>query len=95
MFELSPYKANPSILDTNVIKAEAYFSSAMSVNKRSRASAKTLPITPDVVIFYDGISSVRRGKYISLKYSFSNTKSTPKSMESYFSKTSLKFNPTF
>ncbi|KAH0725352.1 hypothetical protein KY284_001217 [Solanum tuberosum] len=100
--ESYPPIANPSISGVRVPQtrqkrrqAEADLASAMEASKRTRASTRTLPTTPDIAISDDDIvlSRVRRGKYIPLKSSCSKPMPTPKAMKSYFSKPSLKFVP--
>ncbi|WMV09254.1 hypothetical protein MTR67_002639 [Solanum verrucosum] len=93
---------NPSISGVRVPQtrqkrhqAEADLASAMEASKRTHASTRTLPTTPDIVISDDDIvlSRVRRGKHIALKSSCSKPMPTLKAMKSSFSKPSSKFVP--
>ncbi|KAH0773665.1 hypothetical protein KY290_010802 [Solanum tuberosum] len=98
----SPPTANPSILGVWVPQtwqkrrqAEAYLASALAASKKTRASARTLPTTPDIVISNDDVvlSRVRHGKHIASKSSCSKTKPTLKAMKYSFSTPSSKSIP--
>ncbi|WMV58621.1 hypothetical protein MTR67_052006 [Solanum verrucosum] len=100
--ESSTPTANPSISGVGVPQTwqkhrqvEAYLAFALAASKRTRASARTLPTTPNIVISNDDVvlSRVRRGKHIASKYSCSKTKPTPKAMKYSFSKPSSKSIP--
>ncbi|XP_049389556.1 uncharacterized protein LOC125853846 [Solanum stenotomum] len=67
-------------------QAEIDLASSLAASKRTRASVRTFPTSPDIVISDDDVvlSRVRRGKHIASKSSCSKPKPTPKSHEILF-----------